>query len=150
MNYIENTNTILYKDHELFINTQERSNSAKELSANVRVVAYIDQESNNNEDISKLFDIIKACKITPDQVHIISDASAWRNYRNLEHIKEVFILGVAEEQIALNVTFPIHYPYEFDNRTWFKTIALKDLKNSPEAKGALWNKALKPYYIQST
>lgn len=148
MNYIENTNTILYKDHELFINTQDRDKSQSELDSKIRVLAYIDTNSNNDEDISKLFDIIKACKIAPEQVQIIANTTAWRNYRNLEHIKEVFILGVAEELIELNIKFPLHYPYEFDGRTWFRTIALNELKNSPEAKAALWNKALKPYYIK--
>lgn len=123
------------------------SNTSVDISDKIHTIFLLHPSEDSEGARNTIISIAQACQLSPDVYAIMTVNFAWHQIRSRHHIKNVILFGNLEQQLALNITLPIHYNYNFDNRTWIKTVPMLTLMQDKAAKTALWNTALKKHFI---
>jgi hypothetical protein len=100
---------------------------------------------------TQLVKMLQACKLTPDQYHIIHFTEetmlAWHLLRDKLNPSQIIILGVSPEQLGLSVQLMPHQVSRFNDRSWIVTGTLEQLIQYNDIKTHVWNYGLKPVFI---
>ncbi|RQO32123.1 hypothetical protein DBR32_00475 [Taibaiella sp. KBW10] len=113
----------------------------------VRVLVIVQQFQQEAEDKEQITKIFKACQLSPEQLYITDQRTAWANINAVDSIKEVFLFNVDPKELSLNYKL---FPYRMLSINEKKIMLVDDLRsimNNAQLKADFWNKSLKPYYI---
>lgn len=147
MTEINQFHTNLFREYTIYKldNNEEISNS---VNPNIHTLIYI-PENCSTQDIEQVDKILSACQLDNQQVLILKSLIPWRQLRAYQHIKTILLFDVKPSAIQVDIQIPLHYPLQFDERTWIATIHPSQMQSDPNAKASLWKNALKPHFIGS-
>lgn len=143
----DNLKSTLLIDNQI-LKTSSNSQETLQITATVDTIFIVDAAEASPEALQTVKSIAQACQLQEMQYQIIAPTHPWHELKKHDHIKNIILFGELENALALNVQFPIHYIYTFDQKTWIKTVNLNSLNQDKAAKTALWNSALKKHFIK--
>ncbi len=140
----------LFSEDTLIKNKQLLNKKVADLNmADQRVLVIYNEPL--TEEISKMLgNMMKACKLQPQDYHVIyfeENPMSWKVLASkLTYIKEVILFGDLEESLNLSLNFQINHPTMFDQKVWIKAPLLNDIYHNDKVKSAFWSQALQPYF----
>jgi hypothetical protein len=126
--------------------TALESGEALQIADEVSVLVVLDHAPGDAQDREQLAKIMQACGLTEKSYLIVATDSPWLRYRHLDQLKTVLLFGIKEADWGINIVLPYHKTIKFDNRTWIKTVSIRELAGNQQTKAELWNNALKPHF----
>ena len=109
--------------------------------------------SDNTPEALQLQKIIAACKLTQEQYNIIqlNDNQLIKISHLLSNLnpKIVILFGILPIQLSISAQFILNEPNRFADCIFIPTLSLSDMEQLEEMKKQLWNKALKPVFVEN-
>jgi archaellum biogenesis ATPase FlaH len=141
--------SVLFSNNKIVRCSNNIEKNISEQLLTIRALVFTSPFEQAAEESTQLQKILAACKLSAEETAIIpyDTAQTWLTYRSYNNIQEVFLFGVDEKDLALNIHLSPNQAQQFDGRTWFKTLAIAALSQNQQAKNELWLQALKPHFI---
>lgn len=101
--------------------------------------------------MTSLENMIKACKLQPDDYNLIflpaGEPLAWHLMQQKLQPKYVVILGIDLSQLALSVVLMPHQVSRFSQCSFIPTASIHELNQYPDIKKHFWEYGLKPVFV---
>jgi hypothetical protein len=136
----------LFGENTLVQITEKQEGELKGLTGQTTTVIVMPQNTITVENLAQLDKIIAACRLSKAEILVVNEQIKWQQLRQLDNIKYLILFGINCADFGVNIKLPLHYPLQFDERTWIVAADFNVMLTQPNLKAELWNKALKPTF----
>ncbi len=107
--------------------------------------------ANGSAEEQQLYKMMAACKLESSQYVIFQinegNVIAWHKIKEKYAPEIIFLFGIHPQQLGISSLFMLNEPNSFSECIWLPTLSLNNLENNREAKRHLWEKGMKPVFI---